>query len=97
MLFDIGTKVVITNGNHYRYTKPGSEGIIIDVTSDGAEYLIEFSYLTGIQPSSDDGIKFWINVDHVDISEEDERGPYYKINRKVKQMYRRRKEQGYAF
>lgn len=99
MLFDIGTTVIISNSNHYRYTKLGSMGIIIDATSDGTEYLIEFSHLTGIQPSQDEDVKFWINAEHLEILDKDLNisSPYYKINMKVKQMYRRRKEQGYAF
>jgi hypothetical protein len=99
MPFDIGTSVVVSNGNHYRYTKPGSEGIIIGVTDDGLEYLIEFTHLTGIQPRENEDVRFWINAEHLEILEKnlDVSSPYYKINRKVKQMYRRRKEQGYAF
>lgn len=96
--FKKGDRVVInSNDSFYRWTKQGSTGTIVSI---GKNYInVLFDFLTGPVQDAYDKIIFEINIESLTLLEEDVNTshPNYKVINKVNQMYRRRKELGYAF
>ena len=96
--FKKGDRVIInSNDSMYRWTKQGSTGTI---TSVGKYYIhVLFDFLTGPVQDPYDSAIFEINIESLSPIEDaaDMSHPNYKVINKVNQMYRRRKELGYAF
>lgn len=96
--FKKGDRVVInSNDSLYRWTKQGSTGTI---TSVGKNYIhVLFDFLTGPVQDPYDRVEFEIDIDSLSPIEDaaDMSHPNYRVISKVNQMYRRRKELGYAF
>ena len=96
--FKKGDRVVInSNDSLYRWTKQGSTGTI---TSIGINYIhVLFDFLTGPVEDPYDKVEFEIDIDSLTLLEEGVNisHPNYKVINKVNQMYKRRKELGYAF
>jgi hypothetical protein len=101
MSFEIGDEVIVTEGYHYRWTKQGSLGIVKEISEDYGEVFVEFYKLTSdFYTDVALPVSFWIRVIDLDLftsQEKAKKDPYAHINRKVRQMYQRRKEKGYAF
>ena len=82
----------------YRWTKQGSTGTIVSIGKNYANVL--FDFLTGPVQDPYDSIIFEIHIESLSYivdSTIDMSHPNYKVINKVNQMYRRRKELGYAF
>ena len=96
--FKKGDRVVInSNDSMYKWTKQGSTGTIVSV---GKNYIhVLFDFLTGPVQDPYNSIIFEIDIDSLSPIEDaaDMSHPNYKVINKVNQMYRRRKELGYAF
>lgn len=96
--FKKGDRVVINSNDFmYRWTKQGSTGTIVSV---GKNYIhVLFDFLTGPVQNPYDNVIFEIDIDSLSPIEDAANmlHPNYKVINKVNQMYRRRKELGYAF
>ena len=96
--FKKGDRVIInSNDSMYRWTKQGSTGTIVSV---GKNYIhVLFDFLTGPVQDPYDRVEFEIDIDSLSPIEDaaDMSHPNYRVISKVNQMYRRRKELGYAF
>lgn len=96
--FKKGDRVVInSNDSMYRWTKQGSTGTIVSVEKNYIHVL--FDFLTGPVPDPYDRVQFEIDIESLSPIEDaaDMSHPNYRVISKVNQMYRRRKELGYAF
>jgi hypothetical protein len=97
--FKKGDRVIInSNDSMYRWTKQGSTGTIVSIGKNYANVL--FDFLTGPVQDPYDSIIFEIHIESLSYivdSTIDMSHPNYKVINKVNQMYRRRKELGYAF
>lgn len=96
--FKKGDRVVInSNDSLYKWTKQGSTGTITSVGKNSIRVL--FDFLTGPVQDPYDRVEFEIIIESLSPIEDaaDMSHPNYRVISKVNQMYRRRKELGYAF
>lgn len=99
MLFNPGDSVIINSkgSSIYQFTKEGSTGIVLECTD--TYVTIQFDYLTGRVRDPYKQQTWEVDIDTVELLDStiDMSHPNYKVISKVNQMYRRRKELGYAF
>lgn len=96
--FEVGDEVIVTGGD-YVYTTPGSRGTIIKITDDYV--YIRWSLIKRYKKASDallSRAEHWeIDPDYLELVDDNIKGPYKHIIRKIKAMENKRKGLGYVF